>query len=243
MLNILGYRRILGLVVGASNTVVAPDAGQMSITGVTYQMSDCCESERQLSSKVGAGQGIVISDNALEHAVSRMASKNVQGVAFMLDEDFIGSAVLTSQMSKKLTCEVMVTPTEALAAAIASLGLKRAALISPFFDIDNAVASRRIADMGCEIVRSEALGFPTAAAPACTTFLHLRERFESLVNKDVEAIIQIGHNLPLGRLVDNLEEDFGLPVLAINHVTVWHALRQLGIFDVVPGVGRLFIHN
>ena len=35
------------------------------------------------------------------------------------------------------------------------------------------------------------------------------------------------------------EEWAGKPVIAINTATYWHALRQNGILDKIPGLGRL----
>ena len=34
-------------------------------------------------------------------------------------------------------------------------------------------------------------------------------------------------------------QELGKPVIAINTATYWHALRQLGINEKLPGFGRL----
>jgi maleate isomerase len=41
------------------------------------------------------------------------------------------------------------------------------------------------------------------------------------------------------RLAAAAEMWLGKPVIAINTATYWHALRQNGILDKIPGLGRL----
>jgi maleate isomerase len=51
--------------------------------------------------------------------------------------------------------------------------------------------------------------------------------------------VQIGTNLSMVRLADEAERWLGKPVLAINAVTLWHALRTSGIPDQMRGFGSL----
>jgi maleate isomerase len=56
---------------------------------------------------------------------------------------------------------------------------------------------------------------------------------------DVDAILQAGTNLYFAPLADALEKELGKPVLAINTITWWHALRSNGISDRMDGFGSL----
>ena len=56
---------------------------------------------------------------------------------------------------------------------------------------------------------------------------------------DVDLILQAGTNLPFAPLASKLEAELGKPVLAINAITFWHALRTNGIADRVSGFGSL----
>ena len=51
--------------------------------------------------------------------------------------------------------------------------------------------------------------------------------------------MQIGTNLSMVRLADEAERWLAKPVLAINAVTLWHALRGNGIPDQMRGFGSL----
>jgi len=39
--------------------------------------------------------------------------------------------------------------------------------------------------------------------------------------------------------VETLERAVGKPVLTTNNMTLWHALRKIGVREGVPGFGRL----
>ena len=56
---------------------------------------------------------------------------------------------------------------------------------------------------------------------------------------DVDAIIQVGTNLGMAQLAAEAERWLEKPVIAINTALYWHALRQNGIDDKIPGWGRL----
>jgi maleate isomerase len=62
---------------------------------------------------------------------------------------------------------------------------------------------------------------------------------DELNGRDVEAIVQVGTNLSMVRLADEAERWLDKPVLAINAVTLWHALRINGIPDRMRGFGSL----
>jgi maleate isomerase len=55
----------------------------------------------------------------------------------------------------------------------------------------------------------------------------------------VDAVVQVGTNLAAMRPAADAERMFGKPVLSINAVTYWHALRALGIDDRLSGFGRI----
>ncbi|MBL6080635.1 hypothetical protein JMJ56_21690 [Belnapia sp. T18] len=55
----------------------------------------------------------------------------------------------------------------------------------------------------------------------------------------MDAIVQVGTNLPMARVAGIAEFWLGKPVAALNTATYWHALRQCGIDDKVQGFGRL----
>ncbi len=62
---------------------------------------------------------------------------------------------------------------------------------------------------------------------------------DRLNTDDVDALVQVGTNLPMARLAATMEKRLDKPTIAINTATYWHALRQNGIDDKVSGFGKL----
>ena len=60
---------------------------------------------------------------------------------------------------------------------------------------------------------------------------------------DVDLILQAGTNLYFLELAAQLERELGKPVLAINAITFWHALRHNGIPDRLRGFGSLLAEH
>ena len=56
---------------------------------------------------------------------------------------------------------------------------------------------------------------------------------------DIDALLTLGTALPAAGVAAEAERWLGKPVLAVNVVSYWDALRQCGIEDRVPGHGRI----
>ena len=61
----------------------------------------------------------------------------------------------------------------------------------------------------------------------------------ALDGDDIDALVQVGTNLAAIEVCAEAERWLGKPVLAINAVTYWDALRRCGIDDAVHGCGSL----
>jgi maleate isomerase len=54
-----------------------------------------------------------------------------------------------------------------------------------------------------------------------------------------DAVVQVGTNMRMARLAAAAEWWLGKPVLHVNTVMAWEAMRSSGIEDRVPGFGSL----
>ena len=55
----------------------------------------------------------------------------------------------------------------------------------------------------------------------------------------LDAVVQCGTNMSFSQVSESLEPRVGIPLLGINAVILWHALRTSGIRGPVLGGGRL----
>jgi maleate isomerase len=132
---------------------------------------------------------------------------------------------------------------EAIEAALQKFGARRIGILTPFDRQGNENATRMFEDLGFEVVCSA--GF------SCANALHIahipdaaKERTitELLATEEngLDAIVQCGTNMSLLGVTEKLEPLLGIPVLGINAVTFWYALRENGFDAMLDGAGRLF---
>ena len=141
-------------------------------------------------------------------------------------EEFTGVGISVGSHSARLPCS-------------AYGGIKRIAMLSPYWPVMNEAVVGYFTDMGFSVVRDIALQCTSWTAIADVTPAQCRDALRKLDGDDVDALVQVGTNLSMVRLAAAAELWLGKPVIAINTATYWHALRANGIQDRIEGFGRL----
>ena len=121
--------------------------------------------------------------------------------------------------------------------------VRRIGVISPYMPVGNDMVKKFMTDIGYEIVRMAGHGSPGPVEIAHEDSRKTRELVHAVDGDDVDLILQAGTNLYFVELADRLEAELGKPVLAINALTFWHALRTNGIQDRIKGYGRLLAEH
>jgi maleate isomerase len=156
---------------------------------------------------------------------------------------FFGGAKGAETFSKRIIEETglrLTTGSQATSAAIATLGgIRRIAVLTPYWPVMNAEVKRYFEDVGLTVVRDIALECRSWTGIAEVGTAQCRDALRRLDGDDVDAIVQVGTNLSMVRLAAAAELWLGKPVIAINTATYWHALRANGIRDQRAGFGRL----
>jgi maleate isomerase len=131
---------------------------------------------------------------------------------------------------------------DAAPAALNKFGAKRIGLLTPFDKQGNANATRMFEDLGFTVVAS--VGF------SCAHALHIahipdQEKEKAILellatsNNNLDAIVQCGTNMSLINTCEKLESVIGIPILGINAVTFWYALRENGFTAPLLSAGKL----
>lgn len=132
---------------------------------------------------------------------------------------------------------------DAIEAALRAFGAKRIGLLTPFDAMGNENATRMFEDLGFEVVAS--FGFACADAlaiahvPDWAKEEAILEQLATRGNR-LDAVVQCGTNMSLIDVAERVEPVIGIPILGINAVTFWYALRQHGFDQRLSGAGRLF---
>jgi maleate isomerase len=244
MPDVVGYRAKFGVIVPSTNTVVEADYNRMAPHGVTFHTGrmyiarpalDSDEAFETLLRDIRASRAIAVRD-----VVTCKPDYIVMG---MSAETFWGGAAGNARFIEEVRAQAgglgVSTGASACRAGLECLGCKRLAVLSPYQPVADANVTRFFEESGFTVVRFTGLRCPSATAIADVAERELVPVLRKLDGDDVDAIVQVGTNLSMVRLADAAERWLGKPVLAINAVTLWHALRANGITDQFPGCGSL----
>ena len=240
----LGWRRKFGVMAPSTNTIVQPDFDDMRPMGVTNHYSRIFTPNSTALSNDTFRAGIdVIGSNVMDAVKSVMTCEPdylVMGISAL---SFFGGVQGANAFAKRLTDETglgITVGSHATAAAIDALaGIRRIAVLSPYWPVMNSEVKRYFTDAGLAVIRDIALQCTSWTGIAAVTTAQCRDAIRALDGDDVDAIVQVGTNLSMVRLAAAAELWLGKPVVAINTATYWHALRANGIRDQMPGFGRL----
>lgn len=131
---------------------------------------------------------------------------------------------------------------EAMPAALRKFGARRIGLLTPFDKQGNEHATQMFEELGFEVVASA--GF------SCANALHIahipdwakEKAILELLATDknqLDAVVQCGTNMSLLDVTEKLEPVVGIPILGVNAVLLWYALRENGFVGALGGAGRL----
>lgn len=242
--DVLGWRRLFGVMAPSTNTVVQPDFDDMRPAGVTNHMSRIFTPDAGAVSNESFRAGIeVIGGNVMDAVRSVMTCHPDHLVMGMSAITFFGGRAGADAFVRRVEEESGVGVTvgsHACDAALRAHGrVRRIAVLSPYWPVMNEAVRGYFEDMGYAVVRDIALRCPSWTGIARVTPAECRAAILKLDGDDVDAIVQVGTNLSMLRLAAAAEQFLGKPVIAINAATYWHALRSAGIADKVAGFGRL----
>ncbi|MEQ8410833.1 MAG: arylmalonate decarboxylase [Erythrobacter sp.] len=242
--DVLGHRRLFGVLGPSTNTVVQPDFDDLRVPGVTNHYSRIVVDDAQaISDETFMAGTLEISRNTVEAVRGVLTCNPDYLVMGMSAVTFYGGAEGAAKWRENIENEAglsLCTGSQSLIEAFKAYGgIKRIAVISPYYPSANAQVSQFMADHGIEVVRDTCLQCPSWTAIAQVPVSPLREELKKLDGDDVDALVQVGTNLSMVKLAAAAELWLGKPVIAINTATYWNALRQNGIMDKKAGFGRL----
>lgn len=242
--DVLGYRRLLGVIAPSTNTTVQPDMERMRPEGVTNHFSRIfVEDPVALNNEDFIAGTTAIAENTMDAVRSVMTCRPDYLILGMSAITFYGGVQGSLDFKKQVEDVAGIgasTGAESIAAALKAYGnVKTVSFVSPYYPVANAEVRRFLEESGFSVVRDVPLECKRWTDIAKVTPQRLREVIDHLDGPDVDAIVQVGTNLSMVSLAAEKEATLGKPVIAINAATYWHGLRACGIDDRVQGLGRL----
>ena len=131
---------------------------------------------------------------------------------------------------------------QAIDYALRKYQAKNIGILTPFEALGNASARKMFHDLGYNVVADVGL--------ACGNTQHIAHIPDQLKqsailklldpkSNNLDAIVQCGTNMSFVNLAEKLEASIGIPLLSINAVVLWHALRSNGISDKLFKASRI----
>ena len=242
--DVLAWRRKFGVLGPSTNTVVQPDFDDLRVPGVTNHYSRIIVDDAQaLSDETFMAGTLKISEATHDAVRGVMTCRPDFLVMGMSAVTFYGGAEGSAKWARaveEIAGTGLCTGAQSLIAAFSAYGgIRRIALLSPYYPVANHEVTRFMNDHGVTVVRDTALRCPSWTAIAEVPPARLREAVLALDGDDVDAVVQVGTNLSMVRFAAAAELFLAKPVIAINTATYWNALRMNGIADRKEGFGRL----
>jgi maleate isomerase len=243
MTDTIGFRKKIGIVVPSTNTVVQPECEELRPRGVTNHLARISIVERSLATEqafmehveaMRAGIGA-----AIDQVMTCQPDHLIMGVAL---EAFWGGVAAADKLQAELSARAGVgvsMGSTATTAALDAFGAKRIAILTPHQPRGDEMVRAYFAEAGYDVVRLIGLKCPSPTMIAHTTTDQLIRSLRELDGPDIDAIVQVGTNLPNLETAASAERWLDKPVLSINAVTYWDTLRRLGIEDRIYGYGRI----
>jgi len=240
----LGFRKKIGIVVPSTNTVVGPECEALRPYGVTNHVARLTIKEQPIQSS-DAGflahvqamrEGI---GPAIDQVMTCAPDHVIMGVAI---EAFTGGVAAADALQKGLAERAGVGVSMGSTAAVAALhkfGARRIAVLTPHQPRGDETVRAYLGEAGFEIARLTGLKCASPFAIAQIQPPVLRQALGEINGDDIDAILQVGTNLANAATAAEAERWLAKPVLAMNVVTYWDALRRSGIEDRVHGWGRI----
>ncbi|NBX57460.1 MAG: Asp/Glu racemase [Gammaproteobacteria bacterium] len=238
----LGHRARIAIVVPSTNTSCQPESEILRPPGVTNQTGRISIKERPLTSDQAFLEHVQAMRDGMRTAIDQIMTCQpthvIMGVAL---EAFWGGVAAADELQRELTERAGVGVSMGSTATVAALrkyGAKSIAVLTPHQPRGDEQVRRYFEDAGFLIPRLIGLKCPSPVQIAHTTRQHVIDTLNALNGDDVDAIVQVGTNLAAIDVCAEAERSFGKPVLAINAITYWDALRRCGIEDRIHGCGR-----
>lgn len=243
MTDALGWRKKFGVIIPSTNTIVEPDFYRMTVPGVTAHIGRIHIRDQNLSSDEAFQNLLQQIRIEIKYAVERVMTAEpdymVMGMSAETFWDGVeGNRRFTRMISDWAGGLPVATGAEACERALKLFGVRNIGVVTPYQPIGDRNVVRFFNDLGFEVTAIKGLRCPTAVSIAHVTEDELRRALIE-VNRDADALVQVGTNLSMVQLADEAERWLGKPVIAINAATWWMALRDNGITDKVYGCGRL----
>lgn len=235
-MNHIEKKHRIGLLVPSSNSTQEPEFIQMLPPSVSLHVTRLTLSRIDPESTVN-----IVAELEKESRKLADAAVDIVVLAATAPSTRMGKGY-DAQLIKRMedaSGKPATTAATAMLDAFAAYGVRRVALAAAWSETTNKWVAEFLEAHGIEVLSQVAMGVVSnndvGRLHPDTAFEHGRKADR----KDADAVFLACGNWWTASIVERLEQAVGKPVLTTNNMTVWHALKKIGVHEAVSGYGRL----
>jgi maleate isomerase len=217
MVDVIGHRRVFGVLVPYFNTVVEPELADLRPIGVTNQ-----------TARFTLDANVV---QEVAECARKLAACGLDAVLIALSPEFLPGGLelmqqAASDAARELGRPVLTTPL-ATHAALKELGAKRVGLVTPFDEASNEHVRAAFEASGFKVAAIRGIPAPSFDAIGKTDPAEIRRACRELARPEVEAIAQVGTDSPSSTsCASSSRSSRGPSYRATRHSTGRHCARR-----------------
>ncbi len=175
--------------------------------------------------------------------VARLLPAELRAIAYGCTSAsvFIGPDGVEQQIQSAHPGVPVTNPISAVVAALDALKARKIGLVTPYTAEVAAPMRAFLAERGVETVKELSFGEGDDRKVAR---ISQRSTLDAMLEvgrtKSVQAVFASCTNLGSFEVIDQAEDELGLPVISSNLALIWHMLKRAGITATGWGPGRLF---
>lgn len=232
-----------GVIIPSTNVMVEHDLAMLCPSDVTFHAGRAYISKPSMASDADAktllDQMEASFDVALRDVLTLAPDRIVIAMsAEVMRRGVKGGAEFVDGIAQKTGLPVTTGPA-AVIAGLQCIGATRIAVLTPYQPESDRLTSQYLQESGFDVVHVKGLRRTSATDIAATTPDQVIAGLRVLATHSPDAIVVAGTNLGAVTLAAEAEHWLGVPTIAMNAATVWHALRESGIPDRRTDAGFL----
>ncbi|MDR3516641.1 MAG: hypothetical protein P4M00_12550 [Azospirillaceae bacterium] len=231
-----GWRLRLGMLLPSSNPVAEPEITRILPQGVSLLTTRLKLAGSTREDLLGMTKGV-------EEATALLVDAGVDRVVFNCTAVSTFDPAMGEMLRQRMETVAgrpATSTADAIVAALQTLGGRRIALITPYVD---AVVEREVAFLehyGLEVACRVGLALAEGKAMSAVEPGQWYRQTMDQAGCGADLYFLSCTAIRVFDIISDLERDLGAPVLTSNQAMVWSCLRQAGLKDRIPTLGKLF---
>lgn len=236
-----GYRERIGLILPSSNTAMESEFFRTCPEGVSVHTTRVLI--KGLTNPECLAEMASHAERAAEELKTCLSDVMIYGCT---SGSFLKGRAWEKQFCERLQQlaeRPVLTTADNCVQALRAIGKRKIAIGTPYIESLNRSAYQYFTEAGFEIVHMKGLGIEVSTNIGKTAPHAIYRLGREAMAPDAEALFLSCTGIRSIEIVQQPQDDLGIPVISSNLCNLWAALRMHGLHDRLEGLGDLFSYD